>query len=284
MSKIDFSKPITWGLIYVLTVFAFGFLYYLLQGLSKPVSFWEAQYFSVVTITTLGYGDISPSKSLAMIFTASEVLLGVLLLGLFLFRLTSDLAVGVRQEEQKIALRQKWKPKFEEHIRTNFSEELRSDVIIRDVKRVDEYPELEENQTGISPWFRLSLVGTYHRGILVGFQWNNLVSLDDGRFRVHDPLKLDKDDDEVRENSVKVLKIGRIPFENIEDVDFGGDEYYGYPHIYCHFSNKNEPYEKVSFCTRRQLFPDSLPYYTEVADAEAVRLASLSAGVEKPYV
>jgi hypothetical protein len=183
--------------------------------------------------------------------------------------------------QQKIELRQKWKPRFEEHIRDHFARKLRSDVIIRDVKRVDQYPDIKEDEKGISAWFRLGLVGTYHRGILVAFQWNKLVKAGEGEFRF---LDCDNDKQEAKDDALKVLQIGMIPFENIEDVDFEGDEYYNYPHIYCHFATKGEPYERVAYFTQNQLFEDSLPYHTEVVEAKAVRKTSRRLGVKSPYI
>ena len=41
-------------------------------------------YLSVVTITTLGYGDIVPITPLARFFTGIEALGGIVLIGLFL--------------------------------------------------------------------------------------------------------------------------------------------------------------------------------------------------------
>ena len=182
---------------------------------------------------------------------------------------------------QKIELRQKWKPRFEQHIRDQFARKLRSDVIIRDVRRVDQYPDTKENEKGISAWFRVGLVGTYHRGILVAFQWNELVEVGEGEFRF---LEYDKDNQETKDGALKVLQIGMIPFENIEEVDFEGDEYYNYPHIYCHFANKGEPYERIAYFTQNQLFEDSLPFYTEVVEAKAVRDTSRRLGVKSPYI
>jgi len=41
-------------------------------------------YFSVVTITTLGFGDIVPISTLSRIAVTTEAVLGVVLIGLFL--------------------------------------------------------------------------------------------------------------------------------------------------------------------------------------------------------
>lgn len=88
--------------------------------------------------------------------------------------------------EQKIELRQKWKPLFEEEVIKNWREKLRSDVIIRDVRRLDNYPETDEKSRGISPWFRVGLIDLYHRGIVVAFRWNRLIQGGDGTWREKD--------------------------------------------------------------------------------------------------
>lgn len=183
--------------------------------------------------------------------------------------------------EQKIQLRQKWKPRFDDLIRKNFAEKLRSDVIIRDVRRVDQYPETVEKEKGISAWFRVGLVGTYHRGILVAFGWHRLVDVGEGVFRF---LDYDNDDQTTKDEALKVLKIGMIPFENIADVDFEGDEYYGYPHIYCNFAIKGEPYERIAYFTQNQQSDDSLPYHTEVVEVKAAQAMSRKLGVKGPYI
>jgi len=46
--------------------------------------FWRMFYFSAMTITTVGYGDIVPITTPARILTAVEAILGVVLIGLFL--------------------------------------------------------------------------------------------------------------------------------------------------------------------------------------------------------
>lgn len=208
------------------------------------------------------------------------------LTGSLVYSFAKDLVGGVVRKfkpmppQKKIEQRQKWKPKFEEHIRDYFIKKLRSDVIIRDVKRVDQYPNTKENEKGISSWFRLGLVGTYHRGILVAFQWSKLVEVGNGEFRF---LDYDNDSKKTKDDALKVLQIGMIPFEHIEAVDFEGDEYYSYPHIYCNFANKGEPYERIAYFTQNKLFADSLPYHTEVVEAKAVRETSKKFGVKNPY-
>jgi hypothetical protein len=42
------------------------------------------------------------------------------------------------------------------------------------MKRMDSYPQVVESKR-ISPWFRVNLVDTYERGIMVGLQWEELI-------------------------------------------------------------------------------------------------------------
>ncbi len=50
----------------------------------KKPSFIQSIYFSVITITTLGYGDFSPKNDTGMVLTSIESILGILIIGFFL--------------------------------------------------------------------------------------------------------------------------------------------------------------------------------------------------------
>jgi hypothetical protein len=79
---------------------AFGVIYYLNPSFWKePLTIVQSVYFSVVTITTLGYGDITPQTELARILSALEAGLGIVTIGLFLN------AVAHRSDEEKEARR-----------------------------------------------------------------------------------------------------------------------------------------------------------------------------------
>jgi hypothetical protein len=167
--------------------------------------------------------------------------------------------------------RQKWKPLFEQEVWKNHKEQLRSDVIVRDMRRFDNYPDAMETK-GISPWFRVGLIDTYHRGILVGLNWGTLTRGDDGeQWRFTNYAKKESGD-------IKVILVGSIPYENIENVDWTGDEYYAYPHIYCYFAHKKEPYERLTFCAKNTPL-DRPPFYTEIAPYESVRSLSKAHGI-----
>lgn len=165
--------------------------------------------------------------------------------------------------EEKIELRQKWKPRFEEEIAKNWRDKLRSDVIVRDVHRMDNYPDIDERARGISPWFRAGLIDLYHRGIVVSLQRGRLIQTEEGSWREKD---YENDDEE----GEKVILAGRMPFENIQAVEWDGDEYYNYPHIYCHFSSRKTPYESVDYYAELQN-PDTRAQYSLLTNNEDVQ-------------
>ena len=83
------SKRIVWILIYsaifllslnFIEAIIWGFTYYLLPGITEFESIEKAIYFSLVTFTTLGYGDITINSANRML-AGFEAMNGVLLLG-----------------------------------------------------------------------------------------------------------------------------------------------------------------------------------------------------------
>lgn len=83
-------RPIVWIGLYVLLVPVFACVYYCLpEGqFSIPdhgaTDFGSWLYYSIVTITTLGFGDYTPTHGLAQAVTAIEVISGLITLGFFL--------------------------------------------------------------------------------------------------------------------------------------------------------------------------------------------------------
>jgi voltage-gated potassium channel Kch len=76
---------------YSLLVIAFGSVYRILDRVSpealfridgalRKISFAEALYFSIVTLSTVGYGDIVPIAALSRIVASAEIVSGILLL------------------------------------------------------------------------------------------------------------------------------------------------------------------------------------------------------------
>jgi len=98
--KKFFHRPLFVGLLYLLLIPVFGSIYYWNPSFWKePLTIIQSGYFSVVTITTLGYGDITPQTEPARILTAIEAFLGIVTIGLFLN------AVARRSDEDKEARR-----------------------------------------------------------------------------------------------------------------------------------------------------------------------------------
>lgn len=160
---------------------------------------------------------------------------------------------------------------FKDEIYKCRAEKLRKDVIIRHVNRMDSYPEVDEKKKGISPWFRAGLLDTYHKGILVGLRFGTLTVGPDGYQYTNY-----KDG---QEGDIKVYLVGKIPYAYIEGVNFDGDEYYYFPHIFCHYANKGEPYEELVFCEAVDM-GDGHTYYKEVATYNEVEKNSAGTGVK----
>lgn len=171
-----------------------------------------------------------------------------------------------------LRLREKWQPQVEDYLVRRRREGLRQDVIVRDVRRIDNYPEVDEGEKGISPWFRVGLAGTYHRGIKL------LLSLDrlcqdaaSGQWRYADQKAGEAHD-------LTAALIGLVRYEAIESVNWDGDEFYGYPHIYCHFTEKGrKPYERLIYCEART--HRGAAHYTEIAEFDKVVRLSKKRGV-----
>jgi hypothetical protein len=190
------------------------------------------------------------------------------------YRIAGDVWSARRKKQRRLSahdavqLRQKWKTEFE----TKLSRGEQTDVIIRDIRRMDSYPNTEAGKR-ISPWFKARLVGTYHRGIQLELRWCKLtMDQEKNKWRYTNYERGETGD-------IGAFLIGYIPYENIEAVDWEGDEYYGFPHIYCHFSTKHkEPYERLAFFVERHF--NSILYYYEIEDFDVVHKMRKIAGVK----
>ncbi len=105
-------RPIVWIGAYVALMPIFGFIYWGLPDTQFRIpdgagtDYWSWLYYSVVTITTLGFGDYTPAHLWAQIFTALEVMLGLVILGFFLNAvgsMKSEIDVTSEVEKQKRA-------------------------------------------------------------------------------------------------------------------------------------------------------------------------------------
>lgn len=176
--------------------------------------------------------------------------------------------------EERINLAEKWKPKFEEFLVEAYKNRLRRDCIIRDVKRVDDYPGTKEREKRISAWFRVSLLDAQHDGILVAFHWQKLIEVSEESYRVAKQKETSSD------TAIKVVLAAKIPYYLIQSINFDGDEFYQFPHIYCHFLNKGEPYKSVEFYEQRHLEGFLKPNFVQVGEMKKIAKLSRKAGIK----
>jgi len=81
----------TWGMLYLLVALLEpdAFLLAATAAAGKSFDGFDAMYFSFVTITTMGYGDISPVSPVARMLAVLEATTGVLYLAVLIARLVT---------------------------------------------------------------------------------------------------------------------------------------------------------------------------------------------------
>jgi Ca2+/Na+ antiporter len=85
-------SPLQVFLSYLLVIVVCAIAYCFVPGIfSDQITFLDSAYFSVITITTLGYGDLSPISDFGKILAGCEALLGVVLLGVFFLTVSHQL-------------------------------------------------------------------------------------------------------------------------------------------------------------------------------------------------
>lgn len=147
-----------------------------------------------------------------------------------------------------------------------------SEAIIRDIKNIDSYPYITKNKKGISPWFKVAIVGFYPRGVQLLLRWTYIKILN------NDGWVFANNEDE---NSMIVGLLGNVPYELIIDVDWSGDDYNQIPHIYCKFSRKGQPYEELYFCEECDGL--SGKDFIEIIDYDSVKKLSSQLGLLETY-
>lgn len=96
-------RPIFWICLYIVVTPIFALIYWLLPEAQfripddNPMDYRACLYYSIVTITTLGFGDYTPTHAWSQGVTACEVMTGLIVLGLFLN------AVGSMKSEIDVA-------------------------------------------------------------------------------------------------------------------------------------------------------------------------------------
>ncbi|MDE6629273.1 MAG: potassium channel family protein [Muribaculaceae bacterium] len=108
--KVSNVRPIVWIGLYISVTPLFAFIYWALpdsqfripDGAGTDFGSWL--YYSIVTITTLGFGDYTPAHGWAQAVTAVEVMCGLVFLGFFLNAvgsMKSELDVEAEIEKQR---------------------------------------------------------------------------------------------------------------------------------------------------------------------------------------
>ena len=170
-----------------------------------------------------------------------------------------------------VELRAKWKPIFDEHLAICRRDNLGRDVNVRDIKRVDEYPD--------AAWFRAGLVGTNESGILLLESW---VSLDS---EVIELLQLKGIALQNAQEPGNAALIGYVRFEQVVSVNWNGDDYNSRPSLFLHFDSKRGPYSRFAICRRKTMDGpgnQQIEWHSEICDLDAYRDACSKLG-KKPY-
>lgn len=103
MKMMDRKFRFAWCFLGTIVVFAvvFSFLGSEHWNTDHPVDgFGSALYFSVVSITTLGFGDMYPVSGLARAMVCAECIFGLVFMGLFLNDISADQAKKVSEIER----------------------------------------------------------------------------------------------------------------------------------------------------------------------------------------
>ena len=114
-----------------------------------------------------------------------------------------------------------------EHIKDPTLKFVNSEVLIRSIDD-NTYPKGAEY--GVQKCYKAETYDFYYNGIVVVTKSRKVI------------LKTNKE--------MVCFELGYIPYSNIIDYDNDGDGHYMYPHLFCDFTNVNDPYEKIGYCYR----------------------------------
>lgn len=108
VDKLIEQQPKFYGWAYIVFVIAYFVIYRTFQfALGLPEPWVDSAYLSLVTITTLGFGDITPTTDIGKIVVSSQAFFGVMILGLFLNSLSHERSKSLSDTEKQIELDRK---------------------------------------------------------------------------------------------------------------------------------------------------------------------------------
>lgn len=101
--KLNIKELIEQGLIVVISFASFFYAISVLypSSFSSKLTILDSIYFSIITATTVGYGDISPISNLAKLFVMFEILFGMLYI---LFVVSMFLSVFIKRQSDEVSL------------------------------------------------------------------------------------------------------------------------------------------------------------------------------------
>lgn len=123
IKRKKFNSSFTYGILYFLMIPMFALIYNIMpdcwisysSGMEN--SFFSNIYFSVVIITTLGFGDIMPTNQYSSLIIGLESIIGIIFIGFFLNSLSHEHSRKVTEMEQKKEYEKWYKGEFQKLIR-----------------------------------------------------------------------------------------------------------------------------------------------------------------------
>ena len=101
IAKWEVTKPQLFGGLFFLTILVFTFIYAIFPSTIQGVnSIFDAFYFSIVTITTLGFGEILPEDLAGRLLVCAEAICGIVFIGLFLNAISETQARDINEKEK----------------------------------------------------------------------------------------------------------------------------------------------------------------------------------------
>ncbi len=97
------NRPLYIFLLYLAVILIFAFIYWALpcSSFERDLTPSESIYLSVITITTLGYGDITPVDRVGMYTTALESIIGILIIGVFINSVWKSYSDRIEKEQSR---------------------------------------------------------------------------------------------------------------------------------------------------------------------------------------
>jgi len=150
----------------------------------------------------------------------------------------------IKELKHALALKRQFEKRFESEKKYG----KLSEVLIRDVARMELYPKYDyfSSHEDVYPYFKIEIKGLYYGGVELWSGSSDSIIFDEKekKWRFAEP-------DE--KNKVDGIRTFRISFDNIIKIDWGGDEYYRMPHIFCHFKYDGWPYKTGLYYVRHDI-------------------------------